>query len=487
MKQKEPPPLLDRESLKNLTPEQLVEMVLKLQELVVKQGETIEKLKGNLDKDSKTSSKPPSTDLLRKPEKAKEGEKKEGRRPGGQKGHEGKTRQGFGRIDRTESVKAEKCPHCGSTHLASAERRQRTLIVAQLVERPIEIVEYKQECAYCADCGGQVLGVLPEDVVPGQDLGVSLQAMLGWMSHYGHLSYAKQQEWLREVGKIEVGIGTLQATTQRLARAVEPSVRELQEWVREQPQVHVDESPWLVKGIKEWLWNISGQGFSLFHAGDTRSRQELEQLLGKSFAGVLISDDFSTYNGYGAAAQQKCLAHLLRHFKQVEKLKTPHQTELAQVFLDLITEAFRQHKQYRETGARSIYNHWVTDFRVRLEQALAVWRPQAGYAAGLLLKSLVDKSHQWWYFLEHPEVSPDNNRAERSLRLGVTKRKIAGGSRSFSGFVDTARLLTVIQSCRAQGRSVLTFLRQALACVHHPLNTVVSLIPTADFSLLVNP
>ncbi|GAL95908.1 hypothetical protein N44_04764 [Microcystis aeruginosa NIES-44] len=31
---------------------------------------------------------------------------------------------------------------------------------------------------------------MPEDVVPGQDLGVSLQALLGWMSHYGHLSYA---------------------------------------------------------------------------------------------------------------------------------------------------------------------------------------------------------------------------------------------------------------------------------------------------------
>ncbi len=52
------------------------------------------------------------------------------------------------------------------------------------------------------------------------------------------------------------------------------------------------------------------------------------------------------------------------------------------------------------------------------EQALAVWRPQVCYAAGLLLKSLVDKSHQWWCFLEHPEVSPDNNRAERSLRVG---------------------------------------------------------------------
>jgi len=71
--------------------------------------------------------------------------------------------------------------------------------------------------------------------------------------------------------------------------------------------------------------------------------------------------------------------------------------------------------------------------------------------------------------------------------LGVTKRKIAGGSRSFSGFVDTASLLTVIQSCRAQSRSVLAFLRLALVCIHHQLDGVVSLIPTADSSLFVNP
>lgn len=161
--------------------------------------------------------------------------------------------------------------------------------------------------------------------------------------------------------------------------------------------------------------------------------------------------------------------HLRRHFKQVEKLKTPHQTELAGVFLDLLTEAFAEHRRYRQTGERSLYDQWVEDFQQRLKQSLEKWRPKAGYAAGLLLKSLVDKSHQWWYFLEHPEVPPDNNRAERSLRLGVTKRKIAGGSRSFPGFVDTARLLTVIQSCRAQGRSVLTFLRQALVSVHHSL------------------
>jgi transposase len=80
-----------------------------------------------------------------------------------------------------------------------------------------------------------------------------------------------------------------------------------------------------------------------------------------------------------------------------------------------------------------------------------------------------------------------SNKVFRFIQQTLTKRKIAGGSHSFRGFVDTARFLTVIQSCRAQGRSILTFFRQALASVHHPLNTVVSLILTADFSLFVNP
>ncbi|WP_179064394.1 hypothetical protein [Nostoc sp. C052] len=49
-----------------------------------------------------------------------------------------------------------------------------------------------------------------------------------------------------------------------------------------------------------------------------------------------------------------------------------------------------------------------------------------------------DKTSQWWYFLEHPEVPPDNNHTEResfghasqTLRLAVKKRKVSGGFRS---------------------------------------------------------
>ena len=100
-----------------------------------------------------------------------------------------------------------------------------------------------------------------------------------------------------------------------------------------------------------------------------------------------------------------------------------------------------------------------------------------GYAAGLLLRSLREKAVQWWYFQGPPEVPPDNNRAERSLRLAVTKRKVCGGSRSMDGFGETADLLSVIQTCRAQGRSVIEFFKQAMHAMVSPAMPKPSLIP----------
>lgn len=96
---------------------------------------------------------------------------------------------------------------------------------------------------------------------------------------------------------------------------------------------------------------------------------------------------------------------------------------------------------------------------------------------GSLIRSLRDKAHQWWYFLEHPEIPPDNNLAERMLRLAVTKRKVSGGSRSMVRFKDTANLLTVVQTCRRQGRSVIEFFVQAIKAMVNPSVQAPSLIP----------
>ncbi len=85
----------------------------------------------------------------------------------------------------------------------------------------------------------------------------------------------------------------------------------------------MDETPWSVKGIKEWLWVVANSDFCLFTAADTRSRSELETILGAKYTGVLSSDDFSVY-GYQVVVQQKCLAHLRRHFKKLIQLPGLH-------------------------------------------------------------------------------------------------------------------------------------------------------------------
>jgi transposase len=479
----------DRERLNQLSKEELVEMIMR-QGIVIEQlhkaieelKQEIEKLRVSRDLDSKTSSKPPSSDLLKKPETQKQEEPALGenpkRKPGGQPGHPGKTRKGFGRVDRYELLQPEQCSCCGRSEFQDSPVGVERQVVAQLVERPIEIVEYQRQTCQCQYCGAIESANWPVEMIPGQDLGVSLQAFLVWMGNYGHLPYEKQQEMLWELGQIEIGVGTLVATNERVEKAITKSVNQLQDWVKlEQPNIHIDETPWAVKGIKEWLWVITNPQFCLFHAGDTRSRAELEAILGNKYRGVISSDDFSVYNGYNVAAQQKCLAHLRRHFKKLIQLPGLHNKVIGETFVNLIDEVFHKYHQWQRAGNDVTYNDWSTQFKFKLQSTLSQWFNLAGGTARILLRSLRDKAEQWWYFLDHPEVPPDNNLAERSLRLAVTKRKVSGGSRSMARFQDTANLLTVVQTCRRQGRSVIHFFEQALQSQLHSSQVPPSLIP----------
>ena len=128
----------NREKLSQLSTEELVEIILTQQEVIESLRQEIEKLEASRDIDSKTSSKPPSSDLLKKSEKKKEKDKK-ARRPGGQAGHQGKTRKGFSRVDRYEILRESNCHHCGQDLALAKIGKIEKQPVAQLVPRPIEI------------------------------------------------------------------------------------------------------------------------------------------------------------------------------------------------------------------------------------------------------------------------------------------------------------------------------------------------------------
>jgi len=67
-----------------------------------------------------------------------------------------------------------------------------------------------------------------------------------------------------------------------------------------------------------------------------------------------------------------------------------------------------------------------------------------------------------WTFAAIPGVEPTNNAAERALRHAVCWRKTSYGTDSEAGSRLAERVLTVVASCRQQGRDVLGYLMEAV-------------------------
>ena len=87
-----------------------------------------------------------------------------------------------------------------------------------------------------------------------------------------------------------------------------------------------------------------------------------------------------------------------------------------------------------------------------------------------------------WTFVDHQDLEPTNNVAERALRPAVIWRNTSFGSQSQGGSEFVSRMLTVSSSLKAQSRSVLDFLTQS--CQASRLGTTPpTLIPMSEPTL----
>jgi hypothetical protein len=103
MKEPEAKTQQEKTEIEQLSQAELVDLVLGLQKIIQELQEKLAIANGKSRTNSKTSSQPPALDLIQKSEKAKvPGEEEQKKKPGGQPGHQGKTRKGFGRVDRYE-------------------------------------------------------------------------------------------------------------------------------------------------------------------------------------------------------------------------------------------------------------------------------------------------------------------------------------------------------------------------------------------------
>jgi transposase len=81
----------------------------------------------------------------------------------------------------------------------------------------------------------------------------------------------------------------------------------------------------------------------------------------------------------------------------------------------------------------------------------------ANFCGHLLLKA-----ESIWTFVDQ-DCPASNNLGEQAMRRPVTWRKICLGSQSTKGFRFVERILTTVESLRAQGRNILDFLVETMS------------------------
>ncbi len=426
-----------------------------------------EQLKDSLDKlknrSSQNSSTPPAQDLLKKPSDKRK--RKKGKKRGPKYNHPGKTRNGFGTPDKVVALELENCPVCGTKLEAVEEVPEKVQQVAEVVSQPIEIREYRRPLYKCPQCGWSGYSPMPLGVKEGFSYGGRLCSIVGWLGYGGNLTWRKQEYVVEYVFGVPISQGSLAKMQRWFQESLEPSYQQWLTYVK-QPGVRcVDETTYCIDGIKYWLWVATSDRVCVLLLAPTRSSAELKWLLGEDFDGILSSDCFSAYGPQRAAAKQKCLTHFERDLKALETSRFDENREFMKRVSPILHTARSAHQDYH-AGQLSLEE--LRRIRPQVESQLErVLQnpPKKGWPSDA--QGLSNRLHrhwdEWFTFLSHPEVKPDNNDAERALRPIVVHRKVSGGARSDWGAQLVAQMFSFLETMRLQGSNAIASLCELLS------------------------
>lgn len=259
--------------------------------------------------------------------------------------------------------------------------------------------------------------------------------------------------------------------------------------------VYIDETGWRVGHRACYTWVFSTTMYVLFRCGVSRQQREATTILGESFSGIGVTDDYGAYK-HLFSQHQLCWAHLIR---KAIKLALQHPDEPAYAtFLDQLCGIYDDARRLRNAellhpAAPEARQEQVAALQGRI-QALCPRHaepicqdtppdPEATFIR--LQRELVTNLACLFVFVEHPAVEPTNNRSERHLRREAEIRKGARTSKSKAGAQRRSVIMTVLASLQLR---ISTFtLSAVLAEVKRWLTTGMSLFQHELYDLQPHP
>jgi len=425
----------------------------------------LREVEARLNTNASNSSVPPSANPLGAPKPVV---KKKSKRPrGGQPGHPPHLKQLLppARVQEIKTFVPRQCAHCAAALPAQPAPTDPEPTRFQTIELPpvvAVVIEYQGHTRICAACGHLTQAAIPRELM-AHSVGPRLTATLSYFSGCHGLSKRGVEEIAEAVFAAPVSLGTVANLEQEVSAALAAPHAEALAAVRAAPVKHADETSWKLWGKLCWLWGAATTGVVAFVIHAKRSAVGLTALLGTDIQGILCSDRWGVYNCVPAARRQVCWAHLKRDFQKIVDGNGPSAfvgrrggTLVKKVFAAWHTfQAGQTTRAQLQAELDPVANRLQ---RVLLEGALL----GEDQTVATFCENLLALESALWTFVRSEGVEPTNNILERLLRRAVLWRRRSFGCVSVAGCRFVERILTVVQTRRLQGQSVLDYLHAAL-------------------------
>ena len=439
----------------------------------------INDLKRKLNTNSTNSGIPPSKDPIGFDRSSDKDDKDENdganppatgkqRRRGGQKGHKGHGVHFYTPDGKVKDIHPERCT-CGCKDFVD----ERPFLLHQLLELPhifVEVIHYQLFKGRCRNCGKWVKARLPAGCTTG--FGPRLTSLVGILySTMGSsarqiASFFSSGLFVTRAGEcVKLPVSMVMKLRERCSNALKPHHEAIGEVARVAPINHVDETSWPTFGPegkrKNWLWVMVSGLVSFFMIHAHRSQEAFHALIG-DWQGILVSDDYALYCKWDAEDRQSCLAHLIRAAK---KLSEDPDRDIAKWGAWLLKELRCLAQMSKKGPTRGEWQAWVMRMK-RLVHSLK----DRDDSLGNLVSRLEKHFDSLYTFLRVPGVDSTNNRAERTLRPAVVRRKVSYGSTDECGLRWTERMHSVLMTCKLNSWSFADLMHGAVKSLlyHEP-------------------
>lgn len=460
--------------------EQAAEKDQRIEELeaLLKQAlRRIEELEGRIAKNSHNSSKPPSSDGLRRKPHA---QRKTSDKPtGGQAGHQGRTLLQVASADEVVSHRPESCEHCQRDLREVAgslkERRQ----IHDLPKLGLWVKEHRVEVVCCPRCHHVNRGDFPAGVDAPAQYGPKVQALAVYLSQFHLLPMQRTCEVLSDLCECALSEGTLSMWIAQASRSLEPTLQRIKHLLSGGRLQHADETGMRIKGTLHWTHVSCTRWLTYYAWHRKRGKKALESIgIWPHFHGRAMHDRWASYEPYGCA-HSLCGAHLVRDCLY---LAEQEQQEWAQGIADLLLGMAKAAQEWRTRGASAVPKEereaWLAQYFEVLASGFAAQGAHAPpsdelmpkrrgkpkqSAAKNLLDVLLQRAGDVLSFLNDLSVPFSNNLAERDLRMIKVQQKISGTFRSEDGATAFCTIRSYLSTMRKQGRPLLAAMAAVFA------------------------